>query len=80
MEMSLGKYRGDIIDEIPLKYLDDTISKMDGWIGRAVQRYVDACMDALMEEGLVTKMRVPNYSWYQLKCRIVEQSPDASYL
>lgn len=43
--MPFGKYRGECLGEIPLRYLDETICVMPPtWIVRACRRFVDSAM------------------------------------
>ena len=80
-KLPFGKYDGTMLEEIPLRYLDDTVSTMgETWLPRVVRRFVSACMWAASEEGIVIDLKVPNDSWRQLKDRIAKQSPDCPFL
>lgn len=81
LPITFGKYIGIMLEEIPLKYLDETVSTMgETWLPRVVRRFVSACMTASLDEGAITELKVPNLSWRQLKERIVKESPDCSFL
>lgn len=54
-KIMFGKYRGTILWEIPLKYLDGTVSQMpNSYFRRLSDRFVDACMSILLSECITT--------------------------
>jgi len=60
--LPFGKYLGKRFDEIPLKYLDETISQMpDCWITRMAREYVSLCMWFYMDSDEI--FEIPNKSW-----------------
>lgn len=45
IEIPFGKYQGKMFREVPLRYLDETVSKFpDTWVSRRARDYVDAAM------------------------------------
>jgi hypothetical protein len=54
-----GKYAGSVFEEIPLNYLDQTISSMpDCYLVRSAKRFVDAASEFLdFDNG------VPDIAW-----------------
>lgn len=62
--MPFGKYAGRIFADIPLKYLDETVSVMPPtWIIRQAQRFVGASMRSKNKIFSGEKSVVPNASW-----------------
>jgi hypothetical protein len=66
--MPFGKYNGKALCEIPLRYLDGTVSVMPPtWLVRRVQEFVDLAMSR-GEWGEVTGRRsVPNATFVELE-------------
>jgi hypothetical protein len=74
-----GKYQGTLIKDVPLKYLDQTVSAMGAtWFADAVRKYVQTCMHLLLSECEV-KAEVPNMSWARLVTDVIQKrNPDFS--
>lgn len=81
MPITFGKHIGKMLNEIPLKYLDDTLSTMgDSWLPRIVRSFVWAAMHTAIHEGVITELKVPNLTWDQLRAQIAKDSPDCPFL
>jgi len=62
--MPFGKYNGKIFDEVPLSYLDETISVMPAtWLVSVAKEYVMMCMGILFNGSLGHIKTVPRHSW-----------------
>jgi len=60
--MTFGKYVGKSLSEIPLRYLDETVSVMPKtWLVRRVHEFVDLVMDNYHVEGFWVA-KVPHLS------------------
>ena len=81
VEMPFGKYKGVQLRNIPLKYLDETISVMPpNHFIRLVQRFVDDCMIEVLDHYLTLHCRtsyglhpVPNHSISEIR-RMIENN------
>jgi len=74
-DMPFGKYKGKSINNVPLKYLDQTIGTSgDAWFVNAVRQFVESCMEVAMDK--LDMSTVPNMSWCQIIEAINEVEPD----
>lgn len=61
LEMPFGKYKGQTLDRVPLRYLDETVSVMPAtWFVRTVWKFVDLAMMHPMVAGGAELARVPD--------------------
>lgn len=62
--LPFGKYNGKIFDDVPLSYLDETISVMPAtWLVTMAKEYVAMCMGILFNGSLGHIKIVPRHSW-----------------
>jgi len=67
LTMPFGKYKGEDIVNVPLSYLDNTVSTMPcTWFASAIRGYVASVMLCAINEGIVTDAKVPNRSGWAI--------------
>ena len=67
IHMPFGKHKGTNLVDVPLSYLDETISIMPPtWFVRRVQKFVDCIMAHGQMYGVITTSHAPSKSAKQL--------------
>jgi hypothetical protein len=67
LKMPFGKYKGTAIFEVPLSYLDRTISGMPPtWFANSIREFVAKWMRCAINEQVVDQAQVPNLSAWQI--------------
>ena len=71
LKMPFGKYKGTVIFEVPLSYLDQTISSMPPtWFANSMREFVAKWMRYAISEEVVDQAQVPNLSARQISVKV----------
>ena len=71
LKMPFGKYKGTAIFEVPLSYLDQTISiGAPTWFVNSIREFVAKWMRYAISEEVVDQAQVPNLSAWQIWVKV----------